>query len=105
MKMIILAGLGVLIMLAGAIFTLQGFGVIGGSTMSGVTFWAVAGPVIAVAGLAITVVSLRAARLNSRITQPAAPATHPAAAALARQEPWTARDAVAGRIPSSSSSQ
>jgi hypothetical protein len=62
MKAIILAGLGVLIMLAGVIFTLQGLGIVGGSTMSGVTFWAVAGPVIAVAGLAIAVVSLRIAR-------------------------------------------
>jgi hypothetical protein len=62
MKTIILAGLGVLIMLAGAIFTLQGFGVVGGSAMSGVTFWAVAGPVIAVAGFALAVASLRAAR-------------------------------------------
>ncbi|HXL92862.1 MAG TPA: hypothetical protein VN969_28365 [Streptosporangiaceae bacterium] len=49
-------------MLAGVIFRLQGFGAVGGSDMSGVTFWAVAGPVIAVAGLALAVVSLRAAR-------------------------------------------
>jgi hypothetical protein len=62
MKTIILAGLGVLIMLAGAVFTLQGFGIIGGSAMSGVTLWAVAGPVIAVAGLAIAVAGLRVAR-------------------------------------------
>jgi hypothetical protein len=62
MKTIILVGLGVLIMLAGAIFTLQGFGVVDGSAMSGVTFWAVAGPVIAVAGFALAVASLRATR-------------------------------------------
>ncbi len=43
----------------GIIFTLQGVGVLGGSVMSGVTFWAVAGPVIAVAGLAITAIGLR----------------------------------------------
>lgn len=59
MKMIIFAGVGALIMLAGVIFTLQGVGVISGGAMSGVTFWAVAGPVIAVIGLAIAVVSLR----------------------------------------------
>ncbi len=58
-RTIILAGVGVLITLAGVIFTLQGIGVLGGSTMSGVTFWAAAGPVIAIAGLAIAVVSLR----------------------------------------------
>jgi hypothetical protein len=59
MRTIILAGVGLLITLAGVIFTLQGVGVVGGSTMSGDTFWAVAGPVIAVVGLAIAVVSLR----------------------------------------------
>jgi hypothetical protein len=58
-RTIILAGVGVLIMLAGVIFTLQGVGVIGGSGMSGDTFWAVAGPVIAVIGLAIAAVSMR----------------------------------------------
>ena len=42
--------LGVVVALAGVIFTLQGVGAIGGSAMSGVTFWAVAGPVIVVAG-------------------------------------------------------
>jgi hypothetical protein len=51
--------LGVLIMLAGVVFTLQGVGVLGGSFMSGATVWAVAGPVIAVIGLIIGTVSLR----------------------------------------------
>jgi hypothetical protein len=59
MRTIILAGIGVLITLAGVIFTLQGVGVIDGSGMSGDSFWAVAGPVIAVVGLAVAVVSLR----------------------------------------------
>jgi hypothetical protein len=59
MKKALLVGVGVLLMLAGVIFALQGAGVIGGSAMSGVTLWAVAGPVIAVAGLAMAVVGLR----------------------------------------------
>ena len=59
MRAIILVGVGVLIALAGVIFTLQGVGVVGGSAMSGDTFWAVAGPVIAVVGLAIAAVSMR----------------------------------------------
>ena len=59
MRTIILAGVGVLIALAGIIFTLQGVGVIGGSGMSGDSFWAVAGPVIALIGLAIAVMGLR----------------------------------------------
>ena len=59
MRTIILAAVGVVITLVGVIFTLQGVGVIGGSGMSGDTFWAVAGPVIAVIGLAIAAVSMR----------------------------------------------
>ncbi len=55
----LLVGLGAIVALAGVIFTLQGVGAIGGSAMSGVTFWAVAGPVIALAGLALAVIGLR----------------------------------------------
>ncbi len=46
-------------MLAGILFGLQGAGVVGGSPMSGTTFWAVAGPVIAVAGLVIAILGRR----------------------------------------------
>ena len=53
-----LVSVGFLLMLAGVVFTLQGVGVLGGSVMSGVTFWAVAGPVIALAGLALVVIGL-----------------------------------------------
>jgi hypothetical protein len=59
MRRVVLVGVGVLVMLAGVIFTLQGIGVLGGSGMAGVTFWAVAGPVIALAGLAIAAISVR----------------------------------------------
>jgi hypothetical protein len=59
MRRVVLVGVGVLVTLAGVVFTLQGVGVLGGSVMSGVTFWAVAGPVIAVAGLAIAAFGLR----------------------------------------------
>src|SRR5271165_5433715 len=59
MRRVVLVGVGVLVTLAGIIFTLQGVGVLGGSVMSGVTFWAVAGPVIALAGLALAAISLR----------------------------------------------
>jgi hypothetical protein len=55
----VLVGVGVLITVAGVIFTLQGLGDIGGSAMSGVTFWAVAGPVIALAGVAMAALGLR----------------------------------------------
>jgi hypothetical protein len=59
MKRALLVGVGVLITVAGVIFTLQGLGAIGGSAMSGATFWAVAGPVIALAGLAMAAIGLR----------------------------------------------
>ncbi len=59
MRRVALVGFGVIIMLAGVIFTLQGVGVLGGSVMSGVTFWAVTGPVIALAGLALAAIGLR----------------------------------------------
>ena len=59
MKRALLVGVGVLIAVAGVIFTLQGLGAIGGSAMSGVTFWAVAGPVIVLAGVATAAIGLR----------------------------------------------
>ncbi|HLQ54555.1 MAG TPA: hypothetical protein VK162_09805 [Streptosporangiaceae bacterium] len=55
----LLVGLGVLVALAGVIFTLQGVGAIGGSTMSNNSFWAVAGPIIALAGLALAAIGIR----------------------------------------------
>lgn len=51
----VLGVVGVLLLIAGTIFALQGFGVLGGSVMSGSSFWAAAGPIIAVAGLALLV--------------------------------------------------
>jgi hypothetical protein len=59
--------LGALLAVAGTVFALQGFGVLGGSTMSGSHFWAAAGPVIAIAGLVILAAGVRrpAARRRS----------------------------------------
>jgi hypothetical protein len=59
MKKALLIGVGALIALVGIVFMLQGLGAIGGSAMSGSTFWAVAGPVIALAGLAVAGAGLR----------------------------------------------
>lgn len=59
MRRVVLVGVGFLLTLAGAVFTLQGVGILGGSVMSGVTFWAVAGPVIALAGVVIAAIGLR----------------------------------------------
>ena len=59
MNRVVLVSVGVIITLAGVVFTLQGVGVVGGSAMSGVTFWAVAGPLIVVAGLAVAAIGYR----------------------------------------------
>jgi hypothetical protein len=42
---------GIVLVLAGATWTLQGLGVLGGSSMSNDTKWAVIGPIVAVVGL------------------------------------------------------
>jgi uncharacterized membrane protein HdeD (DUF308 family) len=62
MRQIALTVLGVLVALAGAVWTLQGLGYIGGSFMSGATLWAVIGPIVLLAGLAIIYLALRARR-------------------------------------------
>ena len=51
--------LGVLAVVLGGLWTLQGLDVIGGSVMSGVSMWAVIGPIVAVVGLLLIVVGVR----------------------------------------------
>ena len=65
MKSSLLIGAGALITAAGIVFALQGLGYIGGSAMTGVTFCAVAGPLIAVAGIAMAAFGLRHRRSAS----------------------------------------
>jgi hypothetical protein len=60
----VLVGGGLLLLVIGVTFGLQGADVIGGNAMSGVTFWAVAGPVIAVVGVLIAVLGLRGGRVR-----------------------------------------
>ena len=65
MKSALLVGVGLVVLLAGVIFTLQGLGDIGGdNAMSGHTFWAIAGPVIALAGVVIAIIGVRGGRLG-----------------------------------------
>jgi hypothetical protein len=59
MKKGLLIVVGVVVALAGLLFTLQGLNVLGGSAMSGKTIWAVLGPVIAIAGLILATVGVR----------------------------------------------
>jgi hypothetical protein len=44
---------GIVVAVAGAVFFLQGVGVLGGSSMSHSTTWAILGPVICVVGLVL----------------------------------------------------
>jgi hypothetical protein len=46
---------GIVIALLGILFTLQGVGVLSGSSMSGSTTWAVLGPIIAIVGVVLIV--------------------------------------------------
>jgi hypothetical protein len=53
------SAVGVVLVILGVVFGLQGLGVIGGSAMSGKTVWAVIGPVLAVVGIVLLVRSRR----------------------------------------------
>lgn len=53
---------GILLLVFGVLFGLQGLGVVGGSAMSGTTLWAVLGPVIAIVGIVLLVRSSRTTR-------------------------------------------
>jgi hypothetical protein len=51
----LIIGAGVVLSLTGIIWTFQGLGILPGSVMSGVTLWAMLGPVVGLAGLALIV--------------------------------------------------
>jgi hypothetical protein len=46
-------GIGILLILVGALWTLQGLDVVGGSGMSGVAIWAIIGPFVALIGVVV----------------------------------------------------
>jgi drug/metabolite transporter superfamily protein YnfA len=54
--------LGALLVVFGAVFTLQGLGYLAGSAMTGVTLWAIIGPILALVGLLLIVRSVRTGR-------------------------------------------
>ena len=56
---------GVLLVAVGAVWTLQGFNILGGSAMSGSTLWAVIGPIVLIAGLALIWVGIARRRRGS----------------------------------------
>jgi len=53
---------GAVLVLFGTVFTLQGLGYLAGSAMTGVTTWAIVGPVVAVVGVVLIVWSVRSRR-------------------------------------------
>ena len=61
----ILTAVGLVLTVAGVIWALQGFGVIGGSFMSGDSVWAIIGPIVAVVGLVLTGIGVRRAGTSS----------------------------------------
>jgi hypothetical protein len=50
---------GVLAVLVGAVWTLQGLDILGGSAMSGKTLWAVVGPIVILVGIVLVVIGVR----------------------------------------------
>lgn len=56
------AVVGVVLVILGSVFTLQGLGYLAGSAMTGVALWAVLGPVIAVVGIVLVVRAARTRR-------------------------------------------
>ena len=66
MGQLVLIVVGVLLVLTGAVWTLQGLGYISGSFMTGATVWAIIGPIVLLAGLAIMVAALRSRRRVGR---------------------------------------
>lgn len=54
--------LGVALAVIGGVWFGQGMGWIGGSPMTGVTLWAIVGPVLALVGIALAVWATRAKR-------------------------------------------
>jgi hypothetical protein len=55
-------GLGVLLVVMGLIWTFQGLGLVKGSVMTGVTLWAIIGPIVAVLGALLVFGAVRARR-------------------------------------------
>ncbi len=50
---------GLLALVLGALWTLQGLDLLGGSVMSGVTVWAIIGPIVAITGLILIAIGVR----------------------------------------------
>lgn len=56
---IVVLGLGIIVTMFGVLFALQGFGIVGGSPMTGTTTWSILGPIIALVGIGIAGLGVR----------------------------------------------
>ena len=65
-----LVAVGVLLVLVGMLWTLQGLGYVAGSVMTGVTVWAVIGPVVALLGILLILRGVRGVRGRRDTPQP-----------------------------------
>ncbi|HVB45850.1 MAG TPA: hypothetical protein VNF47_24510 [Streptosporangiaceae bacterium] len=57
---------GIVLAIAGVIWALQGFDLIGGSFMSGNSVWAVIGPIVAAVGIAIAAIGFFRSRASQQ---------------------------------------
>ena len=57
--------LGLLLVVVGGTWTLQGLGYVTGSPMTGVAAWAIIGPLVAGLGVALVIVAMRGRRGKS----------------------------------------
>ena len=73
-RVILLVG-GVVLLLVGVLWTLQGVGVFGGSLMSGVTLWAIVGPIVALVGAYLLWRASRRTLGNAKSSGPPTPSS------------------------------
>jgi len=73
-RVILLVG-GVVLLLVGVLWTLQGVGVVGGSVMSGVTLWAIVGPIVALVGAYLLWRASRRTLGNAKSSGPPTPSS------------------------------
>ena len=59
MRWRVLGWVGVLAVVVGIVWTLQGLGYLGGSAMTDDRLWAVVGPIVAICGIALAIAGLR----------------------------------------------
>ena len=54
-----LVGIGIVLVLLGGLWFLQGAGILAGSVMSGQTFWEITGGILLIVGIALCVLGMR----------------------------------------------